>query len=75
VRYALPYTAQRRINAKVVADLAADMLRAIAEHSKADRAEFFKAADEAQDARRSADIVKKRNVLPPRKNGRPSLKS
>ncbi len=43
--------------------LIADMLRAIAEHSKNDRAEFIKAVTEAQDTQQNTDITAKKKRL------------
>lgn len=54
---------QHRINAEVVLTLIADMLRAIAEYSKNDRAQFVKAVTDAQETQRSSDIVKKKKRL------------
>lgn len=54
---------QHRINAEVILTLIADMLRAIAEYSKNDRAQFVKAVTEAQETQRSSDIVKKKKRL------------
>ena len=54
---------QHRINESVVLTLVADMLRAIADYSKHDRAEFVKAIHEAQNNRQSADISKKKSRL------------
>jgi DNA invertase Pin-like site-specific DNA recombinase len=54
---------QHRINAEVVMTLIADMLRAIAEYSKNDRAEFIKAVTEAQDTQQNSDISKKKKRL------------
>ena len=54
---------QHRINAEVVLTLIADMLRAIAEYSKNDRAEFVKAVIEAQETQQNNDISNKRKRL------------
>jgi site-specific DNA recombinase len=54
---------QHRISADVVMTLIADMLRAIAEYSKNDRAEFVKAVREAQAEQQTADITKKKKRL------------
>jgi site-specific DNA recombinase len=54
---------QHRINAEVILTLIADMLKAIAEYSKNDRAQFIKAVTEAQETQRSSDIVKKKKRL------------
>ena len=52
---------QHRIKAEAVLTLIADMLRAIAEYSKNDRAEFIRTVQETQAAQQTADISKKRN--------------
>jgi len=52
-----------RINAEIVMALIADMLRAIADYSKNDRAEFIKAVTDAQDEQQNGDIVNKRKRL------------
>ena len=54
---------QHRINASVVMTLIADMLKAIAEYSKTDRAEFIKTVQEAQAAQQTTDINKKKRRL------------
>ena len=54
---------QHRINASVVMTLIADMLKAIAEYSKTDRAEFIKTVQEAQAAQQTTDITKKKRRL------------
>ena len=54
---------QHRINASVVMTLIADMLKAIAEYSKTDRAEFIKTVQEAQAAQQTTDISKKTRRL------------
>ena len=54
---------QHRINAEVVLTLIADMLGAIAEYSKNDRAEFIKAVQDAQETQRSSVIAKKKKRL------------
>jgi hypothetical protein len=51
---------QHRINAEVVMTLVADMLRAIAEYSKNNRAEFVKAVAEVQDTQQNNDITGKK---------------
>jgi len=50
------YLTQHRINAEVVLTLIADMLRAIAEYSKNDRAEFIKAVTDVQETQQTSDI-------------------
>ena len=54
---------QHRIKAEAVLTLIADMLRAIAEYSKNDRAEFIRTVQETQVAQQTADISKKRKRL------------
>ena len=54
---------QHRIKAEAVLTLVADMLRAIAEYSKNDRAEFVRTVQETQAAQQTADISKKRKRL------------
>lgn len=54
---------QHRIRADVVLTLVADMLRAIAEYSKNDRAEFVRAVQDAQNEQQTADVSKKRKRL------------
>ena len=48
---------QHRINAEVVLTLIADMLRAIANYSQNDRAEFIKAVTDAQETQQNGDIA------------------
>ena len=54
---------QHRIKAEAFLTLIADMLRAIAEYSKNDRAEFIRTVQETQAAQQTADISKKRKRL------------
>ena len=54
---------QHRIKAEAVLTLIADMLRAIAEYSRNDRAEFICTVQETQVAQQTADISKKRKRL------------
>ena len=54
---------QHRIRAEAVLTLITDMLRAIAEYSKNDRAEFIRTVQETQAAQQTADIAKKRKRL------------
>ena len=54
---------QHRIKAEAVLTLIADMLRAIAEYSKNDRAEFIRTVQETQAAQQTVDISKKRKRL------------
>ena len=60
---------KHRIRAEAVLTLITDMLRAIAEYSKNDRAEFIRTVQETQAAQQTADISKKRKRLPPPKSG------
>ena len=57
LRYTAPYPAE------AVLTLITDMLRAIAEYSKNDRAEFIRTVQETQAAQQAADISKKRKRL------------
>ena len=54
---------QHRINESAVLTLVSDTLRAIAEYSKNDRAEFVRAVQETQAAQQTANISKKRKRL------------
>ena len=54
---------QHRIRAEAVLTLITDMLRAIAEYSRNDRAEFIRTVQETQAAQQTADISKKRKRL------------
>ena len=54
---------QHRINESAVLTLVSDMLRAIADYSKNDRAEFVRAVQETQATQQAADITKKRKRL------------
>ena len=54
---------QHRIKAEAVLTLIADMLRAIAEYSRNDRAEYIRTVQETQVAQQPADISKKRKRL------------
>ena len=54
---------QHRIKAEAVLTLIADMLRAIAEYFRNDRAEFIRTVQETQVAQQTADISKKRKRL------------
>ncbi len=54
---------QHRINAEVVIVLVADMLRAIADYSKSDRAEFIRTVQETQTAQQTANITKQKKRL------------
>ena len=56
-------TTQHRIKAEVVTTLISDMLCAIADYSKNNRAEFIKAIQEAQDTQQTADINKAKKRL------------
>ena len=54
---------QHRINENVVLDLVSDMLRAIANYARTDRAGFIRAVQEAQAAQQDSDIKKKKRRL------------
>ena len=54
---------QHRISESVVLTLVSDMLRAIADYSKLDRAEFVRTVQEAQAAQQTSDITAKRKRL------------
>ena len=54
---------QHRINAEVVMVLVADMLRATADYSKSDRADFIRTVQETQTAQQTANIAKQKKRL------------
>lgn len=54
---------QHRINGSAVLTLVSDMLRAIAEYSKNNRAEFVRTVQETQAAQQASDISKKKKRL------------
>ena len=54
---------QHRINEDVVLSLVSDMLRAIAEYAKHDRAEFVRVVQEAQSSQQTSEIKKQRTRL------------
>ena len=54
---------QHRINEDVVLTLVSDMLKAIAEYAKHDRAEFVRVVREAQSSQQTAEIRKQRTRL------------
>ena len=54
---------QHRINEDVVLTLVSDMLKAIAEYAKHDRAEFVRVVQEAQSSQQTAEIRKQRTRL------------
>ena len=54
---------QHRINESAVLTLVSDMLRAIAEYSKNNRAEFVRTVQETQAAQQASDISKKKKRL------------
>ena len=54
---------QHRIRAEVVLTLVSDMLRAIADYSKNNRAEFVRTVQETQAAQQASDISKKKKRL------------
>ena len=63
------------IRAEAVLTLITDMLRAIAEYSKNDRAEFIRTVQETQAAQQTADISKKRTTAGRRPKAGRGLKS
>ena len=58
-----PLTTQHRIRAEAVLTLIADTLRAIADYSKNNRAEFVQTVQDAQTAQEASDISKKKKRL------------
>ena len=56
-------TTQHRINEDVVLSLISDMLKAIAEYAKHDRAEFIQVVQEAQSSQQTAEVRKQRTRL------------
>lgn len=54
---------QHRINEDVVLSLVSDMLKAIAEYAKHDRAEFVRVVQEAQSSQQTAEVRKQRTRL------------
>ena len=54
---------QHRINEDVVLSLVSDMLKAIAEYAKHDRAEFVRVVQEAQSSQQTAEVKKQRTRL------------
>ena len=56
-------TTQHRINEDVVLSLVSDMLKAIAEYAKHDRAEFVRVVQEAQSSQQTAEVRKQRTRL------------
>ena len=56
-------TTQHRINEDVVLSLVSEMLKAIAEYAKHDRAEFVRVVQEAQSSQQTAEIRKQRTRL------------
>ena len=55
-----PCTTQHRINEDVVLSLVSEMLKAIAEYAKHDRAEFVRVVQEAQSSQQTAEVKKQR---------------
>ena len=53
-------TTQHRINEDVVLSLVSEMLKAIAEYAKHDRAEFLRVVQEAQSSQQTAEVKKQR---------------
>ena len=58
-----PCTTQHRINEDVVLSLVSEMLKAIAEYAKHDRAEFVRVVQEAQSSQQTAEVRKQRTRL------------
>ena len=56
-------TTQHRINEDVVLSLVSEMLKAIAEYAKHDRAEFVRVVQEAQSSQQTAEVRKQRTRL------------
>ena len=56
-------TTQHRINEDVVLSLVSEMLKAIAEYAKYDRAEFVRVVQEAQSSQQTAEVRKQRTRL------------
>ena len=56
-------TTQHRINEDVVLPLVSEMLKAIAEYAKLDRAEFVRVVQEAQSSQQTAEVKKQRPRL------------
>ena len=56
-------TTQHRINKDVVLSLVSEMLKAIAEYAKHDRAEFVRVVQEAQSSQQTAEVKKQRTRL------------
>ena len=56
-------TTQHRINEDVVLSLVSEMLKAIAEYAKHDRAEFLRVVQEAQSSQQTAEVRKQRTRL------------
>lgn len=54
---------QHRINEEVVLSLVSEMLKAIAEYAKHDRAEFVRVVQEAQSSQQTAEVKKQRTRL------------
>ena len=59
---------QHRINESVVLELISELLKAIAEYARHDRAEFIRVVREAQDSQQTAEVRKKKARLATAKN-------
>ena len=59
---------QHRINESVVLELISELLKAIAEYARHDRAEFIRVVQEAQDSQQTAEVRKKKIRLATAKN-------
>ena len=59
---------QHRINESVVLELISELLKAIAEYARHDRAEFIRVVQEAQNSQQTAEVRKKKTRLATAKN-------
>ncbi len=59
---------QHRINESVVLELISELLKAIAEYTRHDRAEFIRVVQEAQNSQQTAEVRKKKTRLATAKN-------
>ena len=59
---------QHRINESVVLELISELLKAIAEYARHDRAEFIRVVQEAQDSQQTAEVRKKKTRLATARN-------
>ena len=66
---------QHRINESVVLELVKDLLKAIAEYAKHERAEFVRVVQEAQSSQQTAEVKNSGHALQPQSREYPSWKS